>query len=425
MREEGRRERHAARAGSAFVVPLLFAVALALLAAVAAPVAVRADDGDGRPSPAPPATSSDDEKNDGAGDEAEAEAGASAADDDDDEDGRKKRADVPERPRRGVPGIGRPGRPRRPGAGSTRLQPGPDPGTFRARDGAIFAKVGGGEHPVGDDAGFAAERPRRTEAVGAFLIDRREVSRARYASFLAALRADREPHRRCHPGEPKGKSHVPDGWAEGDGEGDAAPLPVTNVDWFDAFAFAAWAGGRLPTDLEWEAAARGAAGRRHPWGEEPPDGSRAIFGRHRAGVAPVGSRISGATPEGVLDLAGNVWEWAAPASSAGAAAATATATGEGAGGEGGDGAAAPAVPARVAVRGGSWLSPADDLRAARRELRGPLDRHRTIGFRVARDVPEGDAPADAPDGPPPDERAPGADGSDPKDLDAGVGPGGR
>lgn len=85
--------------------------------------------------------------------------------------------------------------------------------------------------------------------------------------------------------------------------------PVTEVTWYGAVAFCQWRDGRLPTEAEWEATARGREGRIYPWGNVPPTSQRAVYARPRGAHEPVGRRPAGATPDGVHDLAGSLAEW--------------------------------------------------------------------------------------------------------------------
>ncbi len=142
-----------------------------------------------------------------------------------------------------------------------------------------------------DRHGEADERPRHTLTLPAFRIDRLEVSNAQYQRCMTAgaCTAPRD----CSP-----RTHRPE-------------QPVVGVSWTQARAYCAWAHGRLPTEREWEKAARGPDGRTYPWGEERPDDTRAVFGRsgHSGSPDGVGLRPRGASPYGALDMAGNVWEW--------------------------------------------------------------------------------------------------------------------
>ncbi|MEP6651961.1 MAG: formylglycine-generating enzyme family protein [Myxococcales bacterium] len=217
----------------------------------------------------------------------------------------------------------------------------------RATTPAVFRlPVAAGPFVRGSAHGDEDERPVRTEVLPAFAIDKTEVTRVAYAACVRA--------RRCRP--------VP---AEMAGPvGTDALVPVTGVSWFDARDFCAFAGGRLPSEAEWEKAARGTDGREFPWGAEPAC-ARANWGNfdgegpcaaHNPGFpVAVGRYPEGASPYGVLDMAGNVWEWVADR------------YGE--------------DPRRRVVRGGSCCSYFVPPRAPNRNAWAPEYRDSDLGFR--------------------------------------------
>lgn len=242
--------------------------------------------------------------------------------------------------------------------------------------GSDMVFVPAGEFNMGDDAGAIDETPMRRVSVRAFRIDRCEVSNADYARFLEQVGRSGD-HSRCHPDEPKGKEHTPKFWA--------APTlnrpeqPVVGVDWFDAYAFARWAGKRLPTEAEWEKAARGTDGRRFPWsgGWDPRRANYREDGRidGQANTAAVNSLAEGGSPCGALHMVGNASEWCQdwyhPATYRSGA--DRDPTGPGTGSE------------RV-VRGGSYGHDPQHCTAVSRAAHAPpRDRSSTVGFRCAAD----------------------------------------
>ena len=176
----------------------------------------------------------------------------------------------------------------------------------------------------------------------AFYIDEFEVTIGQYAEFLRFLEQHPEAAAKFeHPEQPKGKSHVPIDWADKNLATGSMPgyytrakqwgkfhdaaldvnCPVFGVDWFDAYAYANWKGRRLPTEQEWEKAARGTRGFKYPWGNDPeptkansgndlnPDPKR---GGEKDGYkrwSPVDAKMGDKSPFGVVGLAGNVSEW--------------------------------------------------------------------------------------------------------------------
>jgi formylglycine-generating enzyme required for sulfatase activity len=160
---------------------------------------------------------------------------------------------------------------------------------------APMANVPAGTFPMGCDSSRASERPRHLVNVAAFAIDVTEVTARDYAACVAAGA--------CKPATEAATCN----------DARTKPThPANCVDWNDAHAFCAWAGKRLPTEEEWEYAARGGDERAYPWGDAAPMTNMVNAlgdGDGFAGTSPVASYDAGRSPFGVWDMAGNVWEW--------------------------------------------------------------------------------------------------------------------
>ncbi len=223
-----------------------------------------------------------------------------------------------------------------------------------------------------EGTGRADEWPQRAVYLDAFLIDQVEVTNERYMAFVKST-----GHR--PPPNPYGTGSLTS-------TNGIEQLPIVQTTWYDAKAYCAWAKKRLPTEAEWEKAARGTDGRLYPWGNEPSTEKRANFDRewdeeHTLHVA--GSLPDGDSPYGVHDMAGNVREWVsdwyepeyykdAPYRN-------------------------PPGPDKNGVvrsiRGGSWRSPASDITTTARGRGGfALQTHGT-GFRCARSLEQAPQPA--------------------------------
>ena len=261
--------------------------------------------------------------------------------------------------------------------------------------------IEGGSYPIGSADGLPNERPPHSVSLGPFLIDTYEVTNSGFAAFLNTLEVTVK--RDVRAGELRhddvGGLDANRLWGGRNGHDRAfiemddtdarigilngrfvpepgfADHPVSESTWRGAVAYCDWRDARLPTEVEWEAAARGKEGRRYPWGQAPPTPGHAVFARGRGKTEPVGSHAKGATPEGVHDLSGNEAEWTSslfkpyPYDAA-------------------DGREDPNAPGERVTRGGDHVfdSAPGQLTGTFRDgfSRNPRRGHRHIGFRCAK-----------------------------------------
>ena len=212
--------------------------------------------------------------------------------------------------------------------------------------------VPGGECTLGRDGGREDESPQHTLYVDGFNIDKFPVTNADYAAFVGDT-----GHR------------APRHWQEGQVPAGKEYHPVVWVSWEDASAYAQWAGKRLPTEAEWEKAARGTDGRLYPWGNAFDSGRCNSQEAGHKDTRAVDAHLNGVSPFGAMDMSGNVWEW--------------TADWYG--------------PYRGSLyslerygtvyrvmRGGSWFDNAESVMAVTRNSGKPSFMFSTIGFRCAK-----------------------------------------
>lgn len=218
---------------------------------------------------------------------------------------------------------------------------------------------------------FDAEAPQHKVYLSEYQISRYEITNAQYRAFVEATN---RPPPRGQQGEEIWK----------DENFNADTQPVVGVTWFDAQAYAEWIGGSLPTEAQWERAARGTKGRTYPWGNDPPKSRHhANFARRYNRTTPIGHFSNGTSPNGIADLAGNVWEWCLDEYNPSFYQQNKK-----------RGQRNPlnlryrdVLRSRV-IRGGAWDVGSTFLRSALRSPFYPLDSTRTIGFRVVRPRPE-------------------------------------
>jgi serine/threonine-protein kinase len=248
-----------------------------------------------------------------------------------------------------------------------------------ASDGMTLVFVPAGEFTMGSDGDAAGvfETPSHTVHVDGFWIDQSEVTNRQFAACVK--------DGACEPPFTSASASRMDyyGVAEFDS------FPVIEVDWSAAAAYCKWAGRRLPTEAEWEKAARGTDGRTYPWGNEwdvessprlnfsdknfPNNAGDAAADDGYADTAPVGNYVTGASPYGAVDMAGNVWEWVSDFYGAQYYGASPSSNPPG-----------PDSGSGHVLRGGSFASDMNDLRTAKRVWLSDTSAGDDVGFRCAR-----------------------------------------
>lgn len=213
-----------------------------------------------------------------------------------------------------------------------------------------MVNIPGGKFEMGRNEGDEYETPAHTVTIKPFLIDRTEVTNEEYQVFVS-----KTGHR------------TPSHWRDGKFPPTEAKMPVVNVSWDDADAYAKWIGKRLPTEAEWEFAARGTDGRIYPWGNNW-NAMNVNAGRETGGaIAKVGSFPGGASQFGVLDMCGNVWEWTSSSLSSYADEKNVIAPGK-------------------VIRGGAYDAPSKRATVTYRGVLPPDRLRDKTGFRLVRDV---------------------------------------
>jgi len=217
----------------------------------------------------------------------------------------------------------------------------------------VFSKIIGRQTGNIDAMAWSSEMPQYKLYLPKYRIARVPVTNVQYARFVEAT-----------------KYQFPIYWKDGRIPDGKQEHPVVNVSWYDAIAFCEWAGVQLPSEAQWEKAARGTDGRIWPWGNQPPNKVRCNFGRNVGDTTPVGAYPAGASPYGVLDMAGNVWEWCRTVWRDNYEEYAKIASDDLTGND------------RRVLRGGSWVFSPTDVRSASRNGDVPGSRSADVGFRL-------------------------------------------
>lgn len=238
-------------------------------------------------------------------------------------------------------------------------QPQPQPNKIKVGE---MVKVPAGESMMGKYSTEPDEGPKHVVFLDDYYIDKYEVTMDQYRKCVRAGKCSQ-------PGTKKGCS-----WDESS----QGNHPINCVDWNQAKAYCEYAGKRLPTEAEWEKAARGADGCEYPWGNEEPSCKYDIINENGEGCGrdstwPVGSKPEGVSPYGVFNMSGNVSEWISDWYSETYYSKSPYKNPQG-----------PESGTMRVIRGGSWVVESWYMAAANRSFGDPYDRYRGYGFRCAK-----------------------------------------
>ncbi|TNE52094.1 MAG: hypothetical protein EP343_01465 [Deltaproteobacteria bacterium] len=245
-------------------------------------------------------------------------------------------------------------------------EPPPTPEPVQATLPPVLAQADGSEMVLIPSGDFLMGPKRRKIYLDAFYLDRHPVTNKQFRTFMEVT-----GYRPSDASSRRFLSH----WSNGKIPRGQENHPVVFVSWHDARAYATWAGKALPTEAQWEKAARGLDGRKFPWGREAPDAKRANFGRSARGSLPVGSHELGVSPFGLHDMAGNVWEWCDDVDDPEFYRRGPTHNPRNVMRDG---------QTRYVLRGGSWMYDAQSLRTTTRKGYEPHYRLEDVGFRCVR-----------------------------------------
>lgn len=243
----------------------------------------------------------------------------------------------------------------------------------RPKDRMPMMLIPAGKAPIGRNDDALDSRPQHIVALDAFLIDKYPVTNRMFSQFLNEMGNQMEGGTKWYDDMAKNARLKLSGnsWFV---MRTYSEHPIVSVSWYGAAAYCRWVGGRLPTEAEWEKAARGMDDRLYPWGNQPPSYEVANYQSYQVSTSPVGTFPKGASSYGLLDMAGNVWEWVSDWYGHDYYARSLLINPHG-----------PDTGVTKVMRGGSWFNIDRHLKVSYRSYCNPATRTANLGFRCAVD----------------------------------------